>query len=111
MSRKIYCLLLAFVLVLSVSCVAASDANQTADTLTQADETDGIQKVTYENTISNESTSETNGEQYTMDLKSNIDDCLQPNLISPTPKGYKNEIFWEEFRNNGLEKGVELLDE
>ena len=74
MSRKIYCLLLAFVLVLSVSCVAASDANQTADTLTQADETDGIQKVTYENTISNESTSETNGEQYTMDLKSNIDD-------------------------------------
>ena len=74
MSRKIYCLLLAFVLVLSVSCVAASDANQTADTLTQADETDGIQKVTYENTISNESTSETNGEQYTMDLKNNIDD-------------------------------------
>ena len=74
MSRKIYCLLLAFVLVLSVSCVAASDANQTAATLTQADETDGIQKVTYENTISNESTSETNGEQYTMDLKSNIDD-------------------------------------
>ena len=74
MSRKIYCLLLAFVLVLSVSCVAASDANQTADTLTQTDEIDGIQKVTNENTISNESTSETNDEQYTMDLKSNIDD-------------------------------------
>ena len=74
MSRKIYCLLIAFVLVLSVSCVAASDANQTADTLTQTDEIDGIQKVTNENTISNESTSETNDEQYTMDLKSNIDD-------------------------------------
>ena len=74
MSRKIYCLLLAFVLVLSVSCVAASDANQTAATLTQADETKKKKKVTYENTISNESTSETNGEQYTMDLKSNIDD-------------------------------------
>ena len=74
MSRKIYCLLIAFILVLSVSCVAASDANQTADTLTQTDEIDGIQKVTNENTISNESTSETNGEQYTMDLKSNIDD-------------------------------------
>jgi hypothetical protein len=44
-------------------------------------------------------------------VKSNIDDCLQPNLISPTPKGYKNEIFWEEFRKNGLEKGGELLDE
>ena len=26
-------------------------------------------------------------------VKSNIDDCLQPNLISPTPKGYKNEIW------------------
>ena len=62
MSRKIYCLLLAFVLLLSVSCVAASDANQTADTLTQADEIDSIQEVTYENTILNESTPQTNGE-------------------------------------------------
>ncbi|WP_410320075.1 Ig-like domain-containing protein, partial [Methanobrevibacter sp.] len=74
MSRKIYCLLLAFVLLLSVSCVAASDANQTADTLTQADEIDSIQEVTYENTILNESTPQTSGEQYTMDLKTNIDD-------------------------------------
>ena len=74
MSRKIYCLLLAFVLLLSVSCVAASDANQTVDTLTQADEIDSIQEVTYENTILNESTPQTSGEQYTMDLKTNIDD-------------------------------------
>ena len=74
MSRKIYCLLLAFVLLLSVSCVAASDANQTADTLTQADEIDSIQEVTYKNTILNESTPQTSGEQYTMDLKTNIDD-------------------------------------
>ena len=64
MSRKIYCLLLAFVLLLSVSCVAASDANQTADTLTQADEIDCIQEVTYKNTILNESTPQTSGEQY-----------------------------------------------
>jgi len=44
-------------------------------------------------------------------IESNTKDCLQPNLIAPTPEGYKNKIFWEKFEKTGFRKAVEALDE
>ena len=35
--------------------------------------------------------------------ESNTRDCLQPNLIGPTKKPQKREIFWQDYHNNGFE--------
>lgn len=35
--------------------------------------------------------------------ESNIKDCLQPNLKAPTPKSLIRSIFWNDYRNKGME--------
>ena len=42
---------------------------------------------------------------------STVENCMQPNLQGPTPKGYHNDAFWDCFINNNLEKAMEVIDE
>lgn len=35
--------------------------------------------------------------------ESNVDDCLQPNLIAPTKKPFSREQFWQDYYQNGFE--------
>lgn len=35
--------------------------------------------------------------------ESNTNDCLQPNLVEPTKKPQKRELFWQDYYDNGFE--------
>lgn len=36
-------------------------------------------------------------------IKSNLQDCMQRNLINPTPISKKRDVFWQEYYDNGFE--------
>ena len=35
--------------------------------------------------------------------RSSVNDCLQPNLVSPTPKNQKRDVFWIDYKRKGID--------